>query len=109
MYPNGWIKAVFTYHCKWCEREEIVTVTDLEGYNLEHWVMNGATGGLDICSTDCQKERDATIRQVYANLEPQPQYSDSLPEGFDKEFERLRYEALKVRGLSHRVTQLKLF
>jgi hypothetical protein len=105
-YHNGWVKAVFTYKCKWCLREEVVTVTEDVGYEL-NWIMNGSTGGLDLCSTDCQKEQDVCITQVYANLEPSPQYG-CLPTGYHKEFERLQYEALKVRGLSHRITRAKL-
>jgi hypothetical protein len=107
MYNRGWVRAVFTYRCKWCTHEEVVTITEDVGYEL-NWIMNGATGGMDLCSTDCQKEQDACIRQVYAALEPQPQYSDSLPPGFEAKFQELRYAALKVRGLSHRITRAKL-
>ena len=108
MYDRGWVKAVFTFKCKWCTREEVVTVTEDVGYVLDGWIMNGATGGMELCSSDCQKEQDACIRQVYANLEPQPQFTGAYPPGFEAKFQELRYEALKVRGLSHRITRAKL-
>jgi len=97
MYPRGWIKVVLT-------SVEIVTITQDEGYNLEGWVMDGSTGGLELCSSDCQKERDDCINA----LEPQPQFSGAWPKGYQAKFEELRYEALKVRGLSHRITRAKL-
>ena len=107
MFPRGWIKVVLTYRCKWCDYEEVVTVTETEGDTLD-WIYDGATGTMELCSTDCQKERDACIQQTYANLEPSPD-SACEPDGFEAEYQRIRYEALKVRGLSHRITQLKLF
>lgn len=107
MYPRGWIKAVFTYKCKWCKHEEVVTVTQDEGYILD-WIYDGATGAMNLCSTDCQKERDACINKTLDALEPQPKFSGTYPPGYQAKFEELRYEALKMRGLSRRITDSKL-
>lgn len=104
--PWGWIKAELTFKCKWCEHVEVVTVTEDRDYDL-NWVYSPNTNALELCSTDCQKERDACIKQTYAALEPQPQWGER-PAGYEAKYEELRYQALKVRGLSHRITRAKL-
>ena len=84
-----------------------MTLTGDVGITMDGWVMNGNTGGLDLCSTDCQKEQDACYTKAYAECEPQPQFGCEPP-GLKEAYERLHYEALKVRGLSQRITRAKL-
>lgn len=91
----GFYKAIFYYRCKWCNREE--TVTRGEGETdmgvLDGWRTFDYSYGpaLDLCSSDCEREKDIAIQQALANVEPTP--GPGWPPGFWEEFERLRQES----------------
>lgn len=106
--PYGWLQAEIIYQCRWCERREtIVFFRDDENvYNpppeLDGWrPCCGPT--LDLCSSDCQKERDEASLKAVAACPPRPQdrYYANLPEGYDERLEEFRQEALRLRRQAH--------
>lgn len=100
----GWIKLEATYQCQWCERVETLVWAGDARPQL-NWVFDPLTRCQNICSTDCEKERDACITQTYAALEP---CHGKRPKGYEDKFQALRAEKLKMRDLSRRVTESKL-
>lgn len=97
--PGGFIKAVVTYQCKWCKRTETLTfeegIVNLEPIAGWREYRPDCLSGSDLCSSDCEKERDDAYNQAYANLEPTPK--NLIPIGFREEVERLRLLKMKER------------
>jgi len=96
----GWIKAVYTYQCQWCERTEVVEVKGNERYavppQLDGWREDPNPMMLNICSSDCQKERDDCIQKARAQCEPAPR--GQRQPGYERAYARLRLEMLRERG-----------
>jgi len=97
---EGFAEAVFTYRCKWCERTEIITynrnakngLSVLEGWRTFDYSQGNR---YDLCSSDCEKEKDDAVNQALANLEPTPR--GSIPKGFEEELERIRHGRARLQ------------
>ena len=99
--PNGWLRAVVTYQCKWCMRTETITFEDgvVNFEPIAGWreYRPDCRSGSDLCSSDCERERDEAYNQATANLEPVPRRYHSVSKGFQEEVERLRIIKMKER------------
>jgi len=105
--PPGWIKVKALYRCKWCERKETILLHQgpnvvVHGipHELDGWRTYDQSYGfsLDLCSSDCQKERDEAYNKALAACEPVPHY---IPEELDAKVEEFRQEALRLRRQAH--------
>lgn len=101
IFHYGWTKAVLTYQCRWCDRIETIIYEKKTNHSqLENWRSYDRSEGckMDLCSSDCEKERDTAMNTAFSNLEPVPG-GQSWPVGYHEEMERLRLIVMKERGL----------